>query len=101
MLLFLTTNMAAMACANEQYLRLCSLPCRESLHLKEKGKPAMFWTISLYIISLISDNLKSNFFRQSPPGFYIHTYIFIHIYWLVPTGLFRVNVTVIILNTES
>ena len=29
---------------------------------------------------------------------YMQTYIF---YWLVPSGLLRVNVTVIILNTES
>ena len=34
---------------------------------------------------------------------FLHTYIlkYIHIYWLVPTGLFRVNVTVIILNRKS
>ena len=31
----------------------------------------------------------------------IHTYIVILIYWLIPTGLFRVNVTVTVLNTES
>ena len=32
---------------------------------------------------------------------YIHTYIVLLIYWLIPRGLFGVNVTVMILNTES
>ena len=32
---------------------------------------------------------------------YTHTYIVLLIYWLIPRGLFGVNVTVMILNTES
>ena len=66
--LFLTTNMAIItSCINQQYLRLCGLPCCESPHHEERGKPAIFWTINILDFRQLEIDLIS---FDKAPGFW-------------------------------
>ena len=70
MRLFLTTNMAVMmSCTNQQYLRLCGLPRCEYPHHEERGKPAIFGTISLYILDFRQLEINLISFYKAP-GFW-------------------------------
>ena len=70
MRLFLTTNMAVMtSCTNQQYLRLCGLLCCESPHHEERGKPMIFWTISLYTLDFRQLEIDLTSFDKAP-GFW-------------------------------